>query len=252
MTLLRTLLSSLCLLSLAACPDNSRHLEANATPGAVPSNLVLRSYEVPNGGAQQLRGSLKDLFWFGGDAKDASKFVGRVDVSPDGRLLVLAPESVQAGVKTLVDNLKASPVKAPGTVRIDYWVVTGTAGQSGALPAALNEVAAALKEVEHNDGPMNFTLVEKLSVSTLSNERGSVEGRDTRIDQFASVVDGDVVADLDIARLAVGQKLRTRVRIKPGVIAALGSAGMATHDSNATPATIYFIVRAAQVDGATP
>ena len=170
----------------------------------------------------------------------------------DFERVVLAPESVQAGVKTLVDNLKASPVKAPGTVRIDYWVVTGTAGQSGALPAALNEVAAALKEVEHNDGPMNFTLVEKLSVSTLSNERGSVEGRDTRIDQFASVVDGDVVADLDIARLTVGQKLRTRVRIKPGVIAALGSAGMATHDSNATPATIYFIVRAAQVDGATP
>lgn len=214
-----------------------------ASANGVPQNLVLRSYEVPNNGAQRMRGVLKELLWFGADGKDSSKFVGRADVGPDGKLLVLAPESVHDGVKNLVASMTAHPVKEPGTVRIDYWVVTGTPGKSEALPPGLQEVSPALAQVEKNDGPMAFALVEKLSVNSLSNERGSMDGRDTHVRQFTNVVDDQVTADLDIERF--GQRMTTRVRIKPGVLTVLASAGMTSKDQGETNRTVYFLVKAA-------
>lgn len=228
-----------CLVALSSC-DLTKHPET--TSNGVPSNLVLRSYDVPNNGAQRLRGTLKDLLWFGGDNKDANRFVGRADVGPDGRLIVLAPESVHDGVKTIIASLASSPTKEPNTIRIDYWVVRGSAGD-GELPANLGEIATALNEVKKNDGPMAFDLVEKLSVSALPNERGVMDGRDTRVRQFTNVVDGNVIADLDLERF--GQKLSTRVRIKPGVVVVLGSAGMTSTDQKDTTHSVYFVVRAA-------
>jgi hypothetical protein len=193
-----------------------------------------------------MRGVLRELLWFGSDGKDSNKYIGRADVGPDGRLIVLAPESVHEGVKALVASVTANPVKEPGTVRIDYWVVSGLPGKSEAPAANLQEVAPALTEVEKNDGPMAFSLVEKLTVSSLSNERGSVDGRDAHVRQFTNVVDDQITADIDIERF--GQKLTTRVRIKPGVLTVLASAGMTVRGDPKEaqePRTIYFLVRAA-------
>lgn len=239
---LRALVASLCLALTACLP------QANSTtvtpPGAVPSNLVLRSYEVPNNGAQRLRGVLRELLWFGSENKDANKYVGRADVGPDGRLVVLAPESVQEGVKALVASVTANPVKEPGTVRLDYWVVLGAEGnKGGAIPSAMQEISPALAELEKNDGPMSFTLVEKLSVSSLSGERGRLNGRDTSVRQFTTVVDGRVVSDLELERF--GQKLETRVRLVPGQIAVLASSGAPVKDGVDSGRSVYFLVRAA-------
>ncbi|MFT3712950.1 MAG: hypothetical protein QM817_35305 [Archangium sp.] len=250
--MIRTLLASLAALFIS-CSTSSRSTEINSpTPaGAVPSNLVLRSYDVPNGGAQRMRGVLRELLWFGSDGKDSNKYIGRADVGPDGRLIVLAPESVHEGVKALVANVTANPVKEPGTVRLDYWVVSGVPGKAEAPAGNLQEVAPALTEVEKNDGPMAFTLVEKLTVSSLSNERGSVDGRDTHVRQFTNVMADEITADIDLERF--GQKLATRVRIKPGVLTVLASAGMTTRgDSKDAPQdnrNIYFLVRAADGSG---
>lgn len=229
-----------CLVALSSCLPG----RTDATPpGAVPTNLVLRSYEVPNHGAQQLRSVLKDLLWFGSDGKDANRFVGRAEVGPDGRLVVLAPPDVHEGVKSLVASLaSAPPRKEPGTARLDYWVVKGVPGE-GELPANLNEVAAALNEVKKNDGPMAFTLVEKLTVSSLPDEHGSIDGRDTRVRQRITSVDGALVANLNLER--TNQRVDTKVRLAPGVVAVLASAGMSGPEAGQS---IYFVVRAA--DGA--
>ncbi len=96
----RTLVAVLAVLSFAAC--ESRSSTSTNSVNGVPTNLVLRTYDVPNNGAQRLRGVLKDLLWFGSEGKDSNKYVGRADVGPDGRLIVLAPENVHEGVKTLV------------------------------------------------------------------------------------------------------------------------------------------------------
>lgn len=234
-------------LSLAACDLRAR---GDAAPqGGVPTNLVLRSYEVPNGGAQRLRSVLKDLLWFGSEGKDSNKYVGRADVGPDGRLIVLAPESVHEGVKALVASVTTNPIKEPGTIRLSYWVITGAPGKSEAPPAAgLAEVAPALAELEKNDGPMSFTLVEKLQVSSLSGEQGKLNGRDTSVRQFATMVDGQLTADLSLDRM--GQRLETRVRLEPGQVVVMASSGAPTKDQTDSGRTVYFLVRAAPNDGA--
>jgi hypothetical protein len=244
---LRTILHAVVLLALAACPL-TRTEPAPTPPGAVPSNLVLRSYEVPNNGAQRLRGVLRELLWFGSDGKDSNKYVGRADVGPDGRLIVLAPDSVHEGVKALVASVTTTPVKEPGSIRIDYWVVSGAPGKSEPPAANLKEVSAALTEVEKNDGPMAFTLVEKLTVSSMSNERATMDGRDTRVRQGATADGATVVADLDLERF--GQRMQTRVRLKPGALAVLASAGMTSKDQGEAGRTVYFLVRMAMSDGA--
>lgn len=239
---LRTVISSLCLVALAACPRPSD------SPQDAPTNLVLRTYEVPKGTAQQLRSTLQTVLWLGGENKDANKYAGRADVTPDGRLLVLAPENVQEGVKALVSSVSAAPAQ-PDSVRLEYWVVRGTPGKSE-VAANLHEVAPALKEVEQNDGEMTFALVEKLAVRSQNGESGRIGGRDTHLEQFIRSTDnGVVLADVRLERFA--QKLDTRVKLQPGALVVLASAGMTSPDNSTANSTIYFVVRAALGDVAS-
>ena len=231
-------------LVLSSClPSSSTPPPANG----VPTNLVLRSYDVPNGGAQRLRSVLKELLWFGSEGKDSNKYVGRADVGPDGRLIVLAPESVHDGVKSLVASVTANPIKEPGTVRLTYWLVLGAPGKSETPPPlALAELAPALAELEKNDGPMSFTLVEKLNLGSLSGEKGELNGRETWVRQFATMQDGQLVADINLEHQ--GQKIGTRVRMDPGQVVVLATSGAPTKDN--VDRSVYFLVRAAPNDGA--
>lgn len=244
----RSLVALLAVTFLCACETRGSTITA-ASPTGVPSNLVLRTYEVPNNGAQRLRSVLRELLWFGSEGKDSNKYVGRADVGPDGRLIVLAPESVHEGVKALVASVTAKPIKDPGTVQLTYWVVLGSPGKSETPPAgALQEVAPALVELEKNDGPMAFTLVEKLQVSSLSGDRGQLNGRDTSVRQSANVVDGEIRADISMERQL--QKLETRVRLMPGQLLVLASSSAPTRDQTDSGRTVYFLVRASPDDGA--
>ena len=95
---------------------------------------------------------------------------------------------------------------------------------------------------------MSFTLVEKLQVSSLSSERGKLNGRDTSARQFInSITDGLITADIELERQ--GQRLETRVRLEPGQIVVLASSGAPAKDNVDTGRTVYFLVRAAN-DGA--
>lgn len=241
---IRILVPLLAVLSFSACDFGSHGASA---PVAAP--LVLHTYDVPKGSAQKIRGVLMNVLWIGSEGKDSNKYIGRAEVAPDGRLIVMAPESVHEGVKTLLATLPQKPEKEPGTIKLNYWVVTGLPGKSEApLTPALEEIAPALKELEKNDGPMSFTLVEKLQVSSLSSERGKLNGRDTSARQFInSISDGLITADIELERM--GQKLETRVRLEPGQLVVLASSGAPSRDNVDTGRTVYFLVRAAN-DGA--
>lgn len=95
------------LVALSACQPGAS-APASSPPG-MPTNLVLRSYDVPKDAAPQVRSVLRELMWFGSDGKDSSKYVGRAEVGVDGRLVVLASEGVQEGVKGLIASLGARP-----------------------------------------------------------------------------------------------------------------------------------------------
>jgi hypothetical protein len=210
--------------------------------------LVLRTYEVPSGSVQRLRAALMEVFKLGAD-KDAPKYAGRADVTPDGRLIVLAPEQVQDGVKGFVDSVMKNPPKGPEAVTLTYWVLTGVAGaeQKEALPTELD---AALAEVRKADGPQAFSLVEKLSLSSTSGEFARIMGRDTSVDQTATATATDVTADVRLER--PGQRLSTRVRLAPGKLVVLAASGAPLKDAkdpNETPKTVLFIVKATPSGG---
>ncbi len=230
----------LCLaLTLTGCPLGQ------ATPPNPTAALVLRTYDVPAGSGQRLRSVLKEVLWFGAEGKDASTWVGRVDVGPDGRLIVLAPESVHEGVKALVASVVSKGIKEPETVTLSYWVVVGTPGaESQPMPA---ELEPALAEVKKAEGALGFTLIEKLTVSSLSGERGDLNGRDTSVEQYVTNVDDALTADLRLERF--GQRIRTRVRLAAGKVVVLASSGTPTKEPGDAAKRVFFIVKAATSAG---
>lgn len=221
-------------LSLTACTPHA--------PTDPTSELLLRSYEVPGNAAPQLRNVLMNALRLQSDGKDSAKYVGRAEVTPDGKLLVLGSVGVQEGVTALLAAMKANPAKPPPTITTEYWIVLAKPGAEP-LPDALKAIAPALDEVSKTDGPLSFTLAEKLTLQGLSGERATVDGRNAQVRQFASVVDGAVTADLTLERR--GQRLDTRLRLAPGKTVVLGSSGAAPSKDGDEPQTVYFVVRAA-------
>ncbi len=128
---MKTLCAAVLLLT-ASCHLGESSPAVSPTPaGAMPANLVLRTYDVPGGAAPQVRAVLKDVFWLGADGKDSNKFLGRSDIGPDGRLVVMATEGVQDGVQSLIDSLGKRPPKPASTIDTTYWVVFGIGEKGG-------------------------------------------------------------------------------------------------------------------------
>lgn len=232
------------LLSLALAATGC-HL-GDASAANPMAGLVLRTYDVPAGQAQRLRAALKEVLWFGSDGKDSNKWVGRVDVGPDGRLIVLASEPVHEGVKALVASVAANPIKEPEAVTLTYWVINATPGQEQSQPMPA-DLEPALAEVKKADGPQAFSLVEKLSVTSLSAERGMLNGRDTSVEQFVTSMNGVLTADLRLER--AGQRINTRVRLAPGKTVVLASSGAPVKDPNEPARSVLFIVKATPSGG---
>ncbi len=228
----------LCFLSLAlSCFSKPKEDAENS--------LILRAYEVPRQGAPQLRRALADLFFFGSGGANPGKSIGKVDVAPDGKLMVLAPESVHAGVKSLIESTSTTAPKPISTATLTYWVVLGTPGKSVNPPTAgLADVSAALSEIEKHDGPMSFELLEKLDSTSLSGEEGDVKGRDTAVYQRGSLVDGLFTGMLRINHGP--QSVNAQVRIATDQLVVLASSGATGKTPDDTSRSIYFLVRAAE------
>ena len=247
-----TLLALLSVMLGACCNEERRvHLEGT-NPSAPPTNLVLRTYEVPNDGAGQMRQVLKDVMWFGSGGPDnKGQYVGRADVGPDGRLVVLASEGVQEGVKGLIDQMAKNPGKPQPTIEVDYWLVLGTPSQAKeapARPANLGELAPALSEIEKTDGPQQFTLQEKLVVRSLTGHYASVQGRDWSAGQTCNVSGAGVNAEIKLNTHGP-QKIDTRLKLAPGQIVVLGSSGSGEKGKEEAGGSLYYLIRAATHDG---
>ncbi len=213
----------------------------------MPQNLVLRSYDVPNGGAEQLRQVLKTLLWIGSDGKDSQKYVGRAEVGPDGRLVVMAAEGVQAGVKSLIESIAKNPPKAPARYALSYWFVFATPGKGAAPGANLAEVGDALAEIEKTDGPQEFSLTEKVTVSSTAGESAHVEGHQVKVRQMVGDSSGSISAELSLR--VRSQNLDTRVALTPGQTIVLGSSGSMGPGKDGPVGSVYYLIRAASHDG---
>lgn len=226
----------------------------------VPGSVVeLKTYSVPHGYENEVRTMLQNAL--GGDENEA----GRVEMGPSGKLVVLARPGIQAGVEAFIRELEdMETAPAPVPVTLNYWIVVGspagTVEDSGSVtrhamsgydvlgPDDLSDVALALAEIAGSVGPIEFSLVERLRLSSMGGDRAQVRGRRVQIGQYATTLSGHIVADLEI--LIRGFQLSTQVKLKPDQFVVLGQTG---YDGDAVAwlqhvdpvaQTLYYVIEA--------
>lgn len=198
--------------------------------------IELRTYDVPKGTAGELVNTIKDVLWM-----NENKNVGRVAVTPDGRLAVLATPPVQSGVQQLIDEVTKHPPKADPTVTLHYFLVLGKPG-AAPYPNGVGEIKPALDEIVKSQGPQTFSLAGRATLSSLHDEEARLDNSDLKLEirQFAVQTTDGVYAKLSI-RLNE-DKVETRVQLSGDRIVVLGTTG---HTGDADGATLYYVVRVA-------
>lgn len=133
------------------------------------SGIVVRSYSVAPEIASELKGALMEALPPG---------IGHVSQTPDGHILVTAPETLQQGVQNIVDEVAAKKPSPTPTIHFEAWLVS-------AVPAAsapdnepgLAEVRPALADIQKAKGPLHFELIENLAIQARAgNENSAVQG----------------------------------------------------------------------------
>jgi hypothetical protein len=219
------LLASVAALSSTGCREKEKEIVHEPAKSAdAPPKLLLRSYTVPAGQGQQAKSILQSLFY---GVKD--KVAARATLSPDGQLVVVAPETIHKGVAELVARMKeGKPQGAPPSVEMTYWLVVGRPAPKTRVDETIGAIKPALEAVASAQGPMEFRLLERLKVSSLSDSHGRGSGRHATIRQTVSVTGKRAIADLDITlpHDKRSSHLETRVAIDPAKLLVLGEAGI--------------------------
>lgn len=215
-------------------------------------DLVLRLYEVPHGLASDIRSVLRETL----RATEGYEQRGTVSVAPGGKLLVLAEPQVQAGIENLIGSLEdAAPPTPSPTLEMSYWLVAGrsvseTVAVSSTIPP---ELASALGSVVDALGPMEFALIERVQLAARSDSRATVNGSFVTIHQTASLVEGRVVARLEISS-SRGNRLATEVYLEPDQMVVLAQTNIgepgrmpdffSDREGSQQPNVLIYVVRA--------
>ncbi len=223
---------------------------ASAAPVAAPTEptpaVEMKAYEVPGLGAPELASVLTRVLHRGRDVPAH----GKVTAMNEGRVLVVAPPGIHAGIATLCEDLATETPSAPKTVEISYWIVYADSAEvtdTSAVPA----VADALTEIARIGRPSRFTLAEQVSMSSLVNTEAKSSGKLARFEQVASVNGDTVVADLEIefyaqpGRPGVPNRLSTRMTLAAGETVVVGTTG---YGGDAQHENILYVVRAELAD----
>ncbi len=183
------------------------------------NDMVLEAYAVPPGYSGLMSSALTRAMFVGNDA------VGRVIETPDGQIIVVAPQSVQQGVKRLIDQLNASKpaLRTPTNIRIDYWLVHGHRAEAPATEYPAPILAETLEAVQQAEGPMRFELYAHKVLTSLDEERADLSSDGLFIRQEASwsSTGGTITAEVGI-EAAGGVGINTDIRLSPGQVVVLG------------------------------
>ncbi len=226
-------------------------------PGALPVpelRPLLQSYDLPKGHEKRAFGMLRSVLASGDDA------IGRISMGPGGKAVILAPASIHAGIAQVIQELAAVPTEqAVLAIRLDFWLVLGR--QSEASMIEIPELAPVLTSLVEAQGPMRFTLLEKVSLLSGDGERASGNGRVLWVEQNTSLVEnGAVMVELNLhanrqveGRASQVQKLNTRLVLAPERTVILGQVGVedvmhlrggSELQVGAAEGTLFYVVRA--------
>lgn len=133
--------------------------------------MVMRSYEVPAEQAEQIADAV------GGAMRIGDKeMLGKVAVAPNGQLLVTAPLLMQGDISTLIEQARKAPMPAMKTFQVDVWFVQAEAAKDFAVRGHLGEVEKNLRVLADKQGPMQFTLMERVSLNSQMGRMAVVNG----------------------------------------------------------------------------
>ena len=176
--------------------------------GAGQEELVLRSYAAP-GQAQKLADVLNELMVFG--SGDNRRRVGNARVAPGDQVLVLAPTSVLRGLAEVIEAQLDGRAEAPPTqIATTYWFVAGRSVKGdGERPGELDEIRAALDEIDRVQGPQEYRLIERMELRQAEGFRSQAHGSRGEVRQkVASASGGHVMAEIGITFGGRPQKAR--------------------------------------------
>jgi hypothetical protein len=224
--------------ALAGCQAKS-----NSSP---EREWVMKTYDVPDRFRGQLTRALEEAF-------GASN--GRFAAAPNGQLLVYADPRVHGYIEVAVKRANEGVKEEPTTrsLHLEYWLVLGkTADPAPALGKDLAHLAAPLKAVAQADGPQAFELLEKLAITTLSDEQGEARGQHTRVEQLATWTGDRIHARVTFER-GDRKTLSTRIVLAPEQTVVLGQVGYLHEPAPEKGPSrdlrkLYYIVRASPVD----
>jgi len=202
--------------------------------------LELRSYTVPAEYASEVNSVINSLLPN-----------TRAKIGPGGVLLVAAPASVQKGVQEMLDDLAKNRPGPPPVVSLTYWAVVGRPAKEPSWPSSLNEIAPALKAVSASETALSFSLLQRLTLPSLSGERATLSGGRLTIKQVATARQDGVLAQIDLNLVSVSagrssSSLTTKVQIGLDKLLVLGQAGLLGEGESqgGVEASVFYIVRA--------
>jgi hypothetical protein len=227
------------------CNTNSEDTEGNY-PG-----LVLRSYEVPAEYAAEVSSIINNLLTPAGGLAP----LGAASISRGGVVVVTAPASVHAGIEKMIADIGKTKPEPASMVSLTYWIVVGTPAKETALSAQLNEIEPALKAVSTSEGPMAFSLLERLKVQSMSGKAASLVGSFASVEQRATVRESSVLGDISVGLIGIPGRHRdfvTKVQIGLDNVLVLGQSGYPQQRTSPSreelkseaETSIFYIVRA--------
>ncbi len=216
-----------------------------AQHGRGPEATVLRSYDVRPEIAKEVEGALTTAL------SPVNGFpYGRVNLSPSGQLLVVAPPSIQQGVEQILKEVASRKPAATPSIRFEAWLVTASPGAPTDSPS-LTEIEPALRAVEQSKGSAHFELLEKLSTQTQAGQNSSVQGERTSLSVTGSLrrdsKDQPVIAALVVLNTHISHggpppSIKAQTELRPGELLVLGQSSL-SEGADADRA-LYYIVRA--------
>jgi hypothetical protein len=223
-------------------------LHRESTP--VTQSLAVRSYPVAPEIAGEMRSALAD----------AMGPHGSVSLSTDGRLLVMAPESLQRGVHDILQEVATKKPAATPAIHFELWAVSavpGTAARPDDGPG-LSEIAPVLGELQKARETLHFALLEKLALQARAGDNDNlIQGvragfKISPTVRYDAKGDPVIVARIDVQQVLNGVfggqpgSLRAVVQLRPGQMLVIGQNSLPSSLAGAqTPQSqLYYIVRA--------
>lgn len=176
--------------------------------------MTIKSYEVPEDRAEEIRSSLNRLF-----ANDRSD--GRAEVVGGGSLVIKASDRYQHGISKLIEKL--AKVKAnPRAVNFEYWMVRAEIGSSGVRSPSLDSLKSTLDAITETQGPRQFKILEHLTFGTLNGRDVKIKGALTEVKAKPLFNAGAVDVELKVNTIASLGEIETTLNVKSGEYVVLG------------------------------